>query len=423
MSSLPLRNSISTALWGLGFTLGATAPLVSVTQAHAAEFIDTQDHWARPFIETLAQEDLLSGYSDGTFRPEQAVTRAQFSAMLQQAFSQERIALSRRFDQQAAEFWASRDFSDSRSSRTLRPSDRLSRVQVLVSLANGLRLSPRGSVADTLDFYRDASRIPDYARESIAAATQQGIVVNYPDVAFLDPRDIATRGDVAAFIYQALVDEGILAPLSSRTEASQYIARVTPRTTQVTENELEEAEETEEPIAATETDTETETETVEYRVPRGTSIAVEYLPSDRIVVTPGETQSLTLQVAEDITNPEGEVIIPMGSKIEGRLIPRYSGARYLGAQFVAERLIIGDESYNRINATSALVTGEAPEEDDQPQGLGDAAINILTGILTGRSSEAEEPQEEAIVIDPEEELQLSLGSDLYITKSVSAQAQ
>ena len=423
MSSLPLRHSISTALLGLGFTLGATAPLVSVTPAHAAEFIDTRDHWARPFIETLAQEDLLSGYSDGTFRPEQAVTRAQFSAMLQQAFDQERIALSRRFDQQAAEFWASRDFSDSRSSRTLRPSDRLSRVQVLVSLANGLRLSPRGSVADTLDFYRDASRIPDYARESIAAATQQGIVVNYPDVAFLDPRDIATRGDVAAFIYQALVDEGILAPLSSRTEASQYIARVTPGTTQGTENELEEVEDTEEPIAATDTDTDTETETVEYRVPRGTSIAVEYLPSDRVVVTPGETQSLTLQVAEDITHPEGEVIIPMGSEIEGRLVPRYSGARYLGTQFVAERLIIGDESYNRINATSSLVTGEAPEEDDQPQGLGDAAINILTGILTGRSSEAEEPQEELIVIDPEEELQLSLGSDLYITKTVSAQAQ
>jgi hypothetical protein len=182
-------------------------------------------------------------------------------------------------------------------------------------------------------------------------------------------------------------------------------------------------EDTEEPIAATDTDTDTETETVEYRVPRGTSIAVEYLPSDRVVVTPGETQSLTLQVAEDITNPEGEVIIPMGSEIEGRLVPRYSGARYLGTQFVAERLIIGDESYNRINATSSLVTGEAPEEDDQPQGLGDAAINILTGILTGRSSEAEEPQEELIVIDPEEELQLSLGSDLYITKTVSAQAQ
>jgi hypothetical protein len=406
---------------GLGLIIGATAPLVSVSQARAAEFIDTRDHWAHPFIETLAQEDLLGGYSDRTFRPEQAVTRAQFSAMLQQAFSEERIALSRNFDQQAAEFWASRDFSDSGSSRTLRPSDRLSRVQVLVSLANGLRLSPRGSVADTLDFYRDASRIPDYARESIAAATQRGIIVNYPDVAFLDPRETATRGDVAAFIYQALVDEGILAPLSSRTEASQYIVRVTPETTQTAENELEEVEETEEPIAATET--EPETETVEYRVPRGTSIAVQYLPSDRIVVTPGETQSLTLQVAEDIANPEGEVIIPMGSEIEGRLIPRYSGDRYMGTQFVAQRLIIGDESYNTINATSALVTGETPDEEDRPQGLGDAAINILTGILTGRSPEAEEPREEAIVIDPEEELQLSLGSDLYITKPVSAQAQ
>jgi len=47
---------------------------------------DIQGHWAQPCIELLLQEGVLSGYPDGTFRPEQAVTRAEFAAMVCKAF-------------------------------------------------------------------------------------------------------------------------------------------------------------------------------------------------------------------------------------------------------------------------------------------------------------------------------------------------
>jgi hypothetical protein len=36
-----------------------------------ASFPDIQDHWARPFIEPLAEKDILAGYLDGTYRPNQ----------------------------------------------------------------------------------------------------------------------------------------------------------------------------------------------------------------------------------------------------------------------------------------------------------------------------------------------------------------
>ena len=412
MSGLSFWRSSNAALLALGLTVGGVAPIVISAPATAANFVDVQGHWARPFIEALAAQNIIGGYSDRTFRPDQPVTRAQFAAMIEQAFDENNVQLPRRFDSEAADYWASRDFTNGRSSnRQLRLSDQLSKVQVLVALANGLRLYPSGSVANTLNFYTDASRIPEYARDSVAAATQKGIVVNYPDVADLEPSKAVTRADVAAFIYQALVNEGVLAPISSRMEASEYIVQVTPRNNQATNNR-----------SSNQATNNRNTGTVQYKVSRGTAINVEYQMSDKVIVAPGETRTMTLLVAEDITNSRGEILIPKDSEIEGQIVPRYSGSSFLGAQFVAQRVIIGDESYDNINATSSVLTSQQPT-NASPRTLGGTAINILTGILTGRSSNTNNQQEKTITIDPEKDLQLTLGSDFYVNTISQAQTQ
>ncbi len=413
MSSLSLWRSSNAALLVLGLTVGGVAPIVISAPATAANFVDVQGHWARPFIEALAAQNIIGGYSDRTFRPDQPVTRAQFAAMIEQAFDENNVQLRRRFDSEAADYWASRDFTNGRSSnRQLRLSDQLSKVQVLVALANGLRLYPSGSVANTLNFYTDASRIPEYARDSVAAITQKGIVVNYPDVAELEPSKVVTRADVAAFIYQALVNEGVLAPISSRMEASDYIVQVTPGNNQATNNR-----------SSNQTASNNRnTRTVQYKVSRGTAINIEYKMSDKVIVAPGETRRMTLLVAEDIKNSRGEILIPKDSEIEGQIVPRYSGSSFLGAQFVAQRLIIGDESYENINATSSVLTSQQPT-NASPRTLGGTAINILTGILTGRSSNTNNQQEKTITIDPETDLQLTLGSDFYVNTISQAQTQ
>jgi hypothetical protein len=412
MSGLSLWRSSNATLLALGLTVGGVAPIVISAPATAANFVDVQGHWARPFIEALAAQNIIGGYSDRTFRPDQPVTRAQFAAMIEQAFDENNVQLSQKFDSEAADYWASRDFTNGRSSnRQLRLSDQLSKVQVLVALANGLRLYPSGSVANTLNFYTDASQIPEYARDSVAAATQKGIVVNYPDVAELEPSKVVTRADVAAFIYQALVNEGVLAPISSRMEASEYIVQVTPRNNQATNNR-----------SSNQATNNRNTRTVQYKVSRGTAINVEYQMSDKVIVAPGETRTMTLLVAEDIKNSRGEILIPKDSEIEGQIVPRYSGSSFLGAQFVAQRVIIGDESYDNINATSSVVTSQQPT-NASPRTLGGTAINILTGILTGRSSNTNNQQEKTITIDPEKDLQLTLGSDFYVNTISQAQTQ
>jgi hypothetical protein len=48
-------------------------------------FGDVSEHWAEPWIEQLAVEGISSGYSDGSFRPDNPVTRAEAAVFLMKA--------------------------------------------------------------------------------------------------------------------------------------------------------------------------------------------------------------------------------------------------------------------------------------------------------------------------------------------------
>ncbi|WP_390883441.1 glycoside hydrolase family 10 protein [Kovacikia minuta] len=92
-------------------------------------------------------------------------------------------------------------------------------MQALVSLAGGLGFNPSNSLS-LAKVYQDSAQIPDWAKGAIAAATEAEIVVNYPTLQQLRPLQAATRAEVAAFIYQCLVELGKAPPI-----ASNYIVR------------------------------------------------------------------------------------------------------------------------------------------------------------------------------------------------------
>jgi hypothetical protein len=129
----------------------------------------------------------------------------------------------------ASNFWATTaiqkayttGFMSGYSATTFRPNENISRVQILVSLANGLGYAPTKPANTTLQLYSDATTIPAYARNSVAAATENRMVVNYPNLKLLNPNRPATRAEVAAFIYQALVRSGQIQAIPSPYIVSQ----------------------------------------------------------------------------------------------------------------------------------------------------------------------------------------------------------
>lgn len=195
-------------------------------------FLDVpQDFWARPFIDALSARGVVSGFAGDYFRPERAVTRAEFAAILQDAFDESSGQRTTAFNDVPANFWAApavdratkTGFLKGYPGSVFRPQQEIPRVQVLVALATGLNLPIPSSPSQVLQTYQDADQIPKYALDKVAAATQAGLVVNYPDQKLLKPNQNAGRAEVAAVVYQALVRAGKVQPIQS-----EYVVRGNP---------------------------------------------------------------------------------------------------------------------------------------------------------------------------------------------------
>ena len=187
------------------------SPYIVSPDVNLPGFTDISGHWAEPFIRGLASMNLTHGFADGSYQPDQPMTRAQYAALVAVAFNPTPKRPAPDFVDVSPDFWAYKALQIAASSgfvsgfgdRTFRPAQNVQRLQVIVSLVNGLNLPTANN--NGLLTYTDSQTIPDYARPAVLTATQQKIVVNYPNPKQLVPTREATRAEVAAMVYQALV--------------------------------------------------------------------------------------------------------------------------------------------------------------------------------------------------------------------------
>ncbi len=254
MSSFLRWFSAKAALFSFGLTIAAISPLALTVEVSAQEtppvtnpsptpspttpssttsFSDvSQDYWASPFIQALAQRNIIVGFSDRTFKPEQPVTRAEFAAMIQKAFNQNSVRQLPQggFSDVPANYWATAaiqeayetGFMSGYPQNRFQPNQRIAKVDAIVALSSGLGLNASDTSAVNT-YFTDASAIPSYAVEKVAAATNANLVVNYPEIKVLNPQAALTRAEAAAHLYQALVRLGQVQPLASNIPAANYI--------------------------------------------------------------------------------------------------------------------------------------------------------------------------------------------------------
>lgn len=172
-------------------------------------------------------------------------------------------------------------------------------------------------------------------------------------------------------------------------------------------------------------------------VPTGTVIPVRYDDAEKIVVTPDETKSLTLQVARSVTARNGTILIPAGSQIVGELRPARNGS-----QFVANQLIFNpgrsQEQRYYLNASSRIVTrtervrqGANTGEILKGAAIGGAAAAAISAITGDRAIATEEllggaglgalggfllnrRQVDVVVVYPNQDLAVKLNTDLAL---------
>jgi uncharacterized surface protein with fasciclin (FAS1) repeats len=212
----------------------AAAQEVSPAPETRQNFADiTPQYWAQPYIEALAVKNIISGFPDGTFRPEDPIDRAEFAAAIANAFETTATQQNQiQFSDVPPNYWAASaiqeayagGFMQGYPNNQFQPNQEITKVQALVALSNGLGLSANNVNRETLDqYYSDAYALPDYAIAPVTAATEANLVVNYPNVQQLNPDTPITRAEAAALIHQALVRSGQLQPIASNEVAASYI--------------------------------------------------------------------------------------------------------------------------------------------------------------------------------------------------------
>ncbi|MBD2292652.1 S-layer homology domain-containing protein [Anabaena sphaerica FACHB-251] len=183
-----------------------------------------KNYWARDYIAELAAMEIIDGYPDGTFRPNAPVTRAQLAALLQKTFIKSKVRNAIAFRDVPQDYWAydairetyEMGFFTVLGSRDFNPTQKLTRLDILITLAKGLNYKFTGSTKNILSIYSDASSIRSEHREFIAALTQNGVIVNYPNVKLLNGKKPATRAEVSALLYRGMVSAGEVADFASK---------------------------------------------------------------------------------------------------------------------------------------------------------------------------------------------------------------
>lgn len=179
-----------------------------------------EDHWGKPYIDTLTALGILNGLPDGTYAPDRPMTRAELAVQVAQAFAIDRGLPSETFTDIPTDYWAAATIDEAVTTgfmtgypnNVFQPDQTVPRAQVLVTLATGLTL-PEAS-AEVLQSYEDQSAIPAWARAKVAAAIDAGLIDTSPDTTSqLRPNEPATRAEVAAMLHSALVRLGRVEPI------------------------------------------------------------------------------------------------------------------------------------------------------------------------------------------------------------------
>ncbi|MGD1872007.1 MAG: conjugal transfer protein TrbI [Mastigocoleus sp.] len=173
----------------------------------------------------------------------------------------------------------------------------------------------------------------------------------------------------------------------------------------------------------------------------GAVIPVTY-EKEKVVVTPDETTPLTLKVARNIIDSNGNILIPEGAEITGELRPAKTFDSEKGTQFIAEELVLPNGDRQFINASSEVVdrVETLKKGSNTSKVLKDAAIGAgaasVIALLTGnRKIDILEPiaggaagalasvlirggkKTEVVVVRPEKDLDITLRSDLVVSLS------
>lgn len=179
----------------------------AIPTVFAAELSDLNGHWAKDYIQSFVEKGLISGYDDGTFRPDRQITRAEFIYIVNRAYGFNDTVtpgdISSLTDVNATYWYAvpiqiavAAGYISGYDDNTMRPNDPITRQEAAVVITKLNQLTPDASKAVG---FRDSESFEDWSMPYIGAVAEATFMRGDENGNFLPTKDL-TRAEAVVLL-------------------------------------------------------------------------------------------------------------------------------------------------------------------------------------------------------------------------------
>lgn len=225
---------------------GVASAATVVQQTSSYVFVDVKTtYWANEAIQSMANQGIITGNPDGSFKPEAAITREQLAKLITLTFGLDLVSDgTQTFSDVAPSSWAYKYVETAKDYLTgyfpvkgkpfFDPQASATREDVAVALVRAMGLETDNVDADNIlqyrfDDYEDVT--PQLAKE-VAVAVEHKLIQGFPDGTF-GPTSPINRASVATLLYRVLKSSYTTATQDVKLDV-QVPAQVSDRTVKLT---------------------------------------------------------------------------------------------------------------------------------------------------------------------------------------------
>lgn len=192
---------------------------------------DIKGHWAEYTIKDFVSKKYVGGYADGTFRPNNSITRAEFVAILNNYFGLSKSSgivfsdTKNHWAKDSIDIAVTNGVCNGVTNTEFKPNSPITREQVAVMLSNYKKLTDTNH--EEIYKFKDKNQISSYAKDSVEGVVERNYMGGYSDSTF-KPKNSITRAEAVSTLSR--VHKGAVPPVVN-TPVPTPPPVVTPPTT------------------------------------------------------------------------------------------------------------------------------------------------------------------------------------------------
>ena len=174
------------------------------SRVSAATITDINGHWAQASINKWITAGFISGYPEGSFKPDHKISRAEFVTLISKAFKKQNLKAKCSFADVKQSDWfysmvvsgEAGGYISGYEGDTFRPNKPISRQEAAVIITRLLQLNTNSNNVNM--GFKDAVKFPSWSITSVKAVVENKIMKGYADGTFKAEQSITRAEAVQA---------------------------------------------------------------------------------------------------------------------------------------------------------------------------------------------------------------------------------